>query len=259
MTTGLDRVLTGMTWMTDSADRERRLVELRSALAGAGKLRERELRLPESGRVYEIIMPDGIDPLLDAVVDDPEQNLPYWSQIWSSGVALADAILANPDLLNGQPVIEIGCGLGITAVAAVQAGAELTVTDYAPLSLTLARYNVLANTGSEPDAAVEFNWRSPGDEFLAATAQGYPIVLAADVLYESRDVEPLLRLLEQVVVPGGLLWLAEPGRAVAGRFVDLAVKHGWRFEHQSRHDGPWPDREDAGIKVTVHRLRRSST
>ena len=245
--------------MAGVADRERGLTELRAALAAAGTLRERELRLPESGQVYEIIMPDEIDPLLDAIVDDPEQNLPYWSQIWSSGVALGDAIVASPELLRRQRVIEIGCGLGITAIAAVQAGAELTVTDYAPLSLSLARYNVLANTGREPDAAIQFNWRSPSDEFLAVTAQGYPVVLAADVLYESRDVEPLLRLLEQVVVPGSLLWLAEPGRAVAGRFVDLAVKHGWRFEHQSRHDGPWPDREDAGIKVTVHRLRRSST
>lgn len=249
--------------MTEAKDRdperEARLAELRGALTDAGALREREVRLPESGRVYQIVMPDEIDPLLDAIVYDPEQNLPYWSQIWSSGVALADAIVEDPGVLAGQRVLEIGSGLGITASAAIEAGALLTVTDYAHLSLVLTRINTLMNSGREPDAALRFNWRSPDDAFLAATADGFPIVLGADVLYESRDVEPLLELVEQVVAPGGLLWLAEPGRAVARRFVDLAVERGWRIEQQSRHTGPWPDREDAGIEVTVHRLRRSGT
>jgi hypothetical protein len=81
------------------------------------------------------------------------------------------------------------------------------------------------------------------------------MLLAADVLYESRDVEPLLELVDRVVEPGGMLWLAEPGRAVAMRFVQLARTRGWQFD-DSRHPGPWPDPKDDGVVVRVYRMRR---
>src|SRR3712207_8681258 len=52
--------------------------------------------------------------------------------------------LFRSDSLTGERALEIGCGLGITAIAAVRAGADLTITDYAADALTLCRYNVLA-------------------------------------------------------------------------------------------------------------------
>ena len=85
---------------------------------------------------------------------------------------------------------------------------------------------------------------------------GFPVVLAADVLYERRDVAPLLALVERIVAPDGLLWLAEPGRAVAGAFVETARAQGWAGSSDT-HPGPWPDPKDAGVVVTVHQLRRS--
>jgi predicted nicotinamide N-methyase len=202
--------------------------------------------------VYEIEQPDDLDRLLDEIADDPEQNLPYWAEIWPSGVALADAIALHPAAVRGLRALEIGSGIGITAIAALRAGADLTVTDYAPPALDLCRRNTLANAGREPQT-LQFNWRNPSDEFLALGP--FPVVLAADVLYESRDVEPLLTLLEQIVAPSGLLWLAEPGRAVARRFVELARDRGWTGPQEDHH-GPWPDPNDAGITVSVYRLRR---
>lgn len=229
-----------------------RLACLRRELSAAMLVRDIEVRLPGSGEDLAIIKPDDMDRLLDAVEDDPEQNLPYWAEIWPSGVALADEIVAEPDALAGRRVFEIGSGIGITAAAALRAGADLTVADYAAAALTLCRANALLNAGREP-RTVRCNWRDPGDELLALAP--FPVVLAADVLYESRDVEPLLDLLEGLVAPGGLLWLAEPGRAVARRFVELAGQRGWHGESRT-HAGPWHDPEDAGTVVTVYRLRR---
>jgi hypothetical protein len=83
------------------------------------------------------------------------------------------------------------------------------------------------------------------------------VVLAADVLYERRDVDPLLALVERVVAPGGELWLAEPGRPPAARFLKSVGARGW-IEESEQCAGPWPDPEDnrKGIVVTIHRLRR---
>ncbi len=80
------------------------------------------------------------------------------------------------------------------------------------------------------------------------------MVLAADVLYEKRDIEPMLDLIEWLVEPGGLFWLAEPGRNVAERFNERATERGWT-DSMTFHAGPWPDPRDFNVSVTVHQMR----
>jgi predicted nicotinamide N-methyase len=240
----------------DGVERDigRRLDLLRAEASATGPLSQLRVVLPHSEQVYDLVVPSNVDALLDQAEADPEQNLPYWAEVWPSGIALADAILARPELLRGRRVLELGSGLGVTAVAALRAGASLTVADYAPESLLLCRANALRNAGREPET-VHLNWRRPGPHLFALAADGFPIVLAADVLYEKRDVEPLMALVGRLVAPGGLLWLAEPGRRVAEHFLTAATDAGWRGTTE-RHDGPWPDPRDAGVSVGVHRLRR---
>ncbi|HEX5163996.1 MAG TPA: methyltransferase [Thermomicrobiales bacterium] len=221
-----------------------------------GPLETVEVRLPESGVCYQITRPTDIDRLIDAMADDPEEVLPHWAEIWPSGIALADAMLAAPEVVRGRRALELGCGLGTTATAALQAGAELTVTDYAEGALALCRVNTRANAGRAP-AAMQLNWRRPSDALLELAGVGFPVVLAADVLYEARDIEPLLALTARIVAPGGTLWLAEPGRPIAREFVARAEAGGWRSS-QRRHGGPWPDERDGSVVVTVYRLERDT-
>jgi predicted nicotinamide N-methyase len=236
------------------AARDSRLAALRGGVAGVGDLALVTIRLPATGRPLEILQPTDLDRLLDRAADDPEQNLPYWAEIWPSGLALADAVLERPDLVAGRRVLELGSGLGLTAIAALAAGAELVAADYSPESLILCRYNALRNTGREP-ATLQLNWRQPDEASLELAGFGFPVVLAADVLYESRDVEPLLGLVTRLVAPGGFLWLAEPGRPPARRFLDTARSAGWTGPSTTHH-GHWPDPKDVGVTVGIHRLLR---
>ena len=203
-----------------------------------------------------ISRPVDYDRLIDDAAADPEQNLPYWAELWPSGVALAAKITRDPGTVRGVRVLELGCGLGVTAIAALRAGADLLVTDYSPEALALCSLNALDQAGAQP-RTLRVNWRDPGPTLLAAAADGFPVVLAADVLYEGRDVEPLLTLVERVVAPGGELWLAEPGRPPAARFLESIGGRGWTEESETC-SGPWPDAEDnrKGVVVTIHRLRR---
>lgn len=210
--------------------------------------------LPRSRRRYAVLRPTDTNALLDRAASDPEQNLPYWSEIWPSGVALADAIAKQPAAVAGRRVLEVGSGLGITAIAALDAGADLLAADYSPESLLLCRLNALRNAGREPET-LALNWREPEAAMVDRAVVGLPVVLAADVLYEGRDVEPLLALADRVVAPAGVFWLAEPGRAVASRFLEAADAAGWRATSRS-HAGPWPDPKDDWVRVGVHKLRR---
>ncbi len=200
--------------------------------------------------------PIDYDRLIDAAAADPEQHLPYWAELWPSGVALAATISRNPGTVHGARVLELGCGLGVTAIAALRAGADLLVTDYAPEALALCSLNALDQTDAQPKT-LRVNWRDPGRALHAAAGAGFPVVLAADVLYEGRDVEPLLALVERIVAPDGELWLAEPGRPPATCFLESILTRGWVAEREAC-SGPWPDAEDnrKGIVVTIHRLRR---
>jgi predicted nicotinamide N-methyase len=231
--------------------------ELLAALETIGPLRRERVTLPGIGQTFEIVRPAEFDRLLDVAADDPEQNLPYWAELWPSGIALAATVLRNQQALRGKRALELGCGLGVTAIAAVRAGADLLVTDYASEALALCTLNVLDQTGLEP-ASLQINWRDPTTASLVTAAgNGFPVVLAADVLYEERDIEPLLALVERIVAPNGELWLAEPGRRPAARFLEALRERGWSGPSEVCA-GPWPDPEDnrKSVVVGVHRLAR---
>jgi predicted nicotinamide N-methyase len=229
--------------------------ELRAALAAVGPLRVDPVDLPGTTESMMISRPVDYDWLIDDAAADPEQNLPYWAEVWPSGVALAAKIARDPAIVRAKRVLELGCGLGVTAIAALRAGADLLVTDYSPETLALCALNALDQAGELPKR-LRVNWR---DSELSPLAKedAFPVVLAADVLYERRDIEPLLALVERVVATGGELWLAEPGRPPAARFLEAILAGGWIVESEQCF-GPWPDAEDnrKEVVVAIHRLRR---
>src|SRR5690242_16163997 len=99
--------------------RARRLARLRARLTERLALRDVLVRLHRTGHEYQVLTPADQDRLLDEAEADPEQHLPYWAEIWPSGVALADLVLERADALAGRSVLELGSGLGITATAAL--------------------------------------------------------------------------------------------------------------------------------------------
>jgi predicted nicotinamide N-methyase len=214
-----------------------------------------DVLLPWSRRTVRIRRPAGIEELLDRAELDPEQNLPYFAELWPSGIALADLLAEQPEYVTGRRTLEIGCGLGLTAIIAAISGADLTVADYFAESLALATSNLLlANAGT--CHTVQLNWRDQASIDALIDEGRFPVVLAADVLYERRDIDPLLQFFNRILDDAGTLLLAEPGRAVATRFLSDAAAQGWDVGEIARHDGPWPDTKDASVRVGIHTLRR---
>jgi predicted nicotinamide N-methyase len=225
--------------------------------SGIGDLQEARVKILGTDQTFAISMPTDFDRLLDLAQDDPEQNLPYWAELWPSGIALAAHIVNYPGELRGIQAVELGCGLGVTATAAMRRGIRLIATDYAPEALALCAMNCAANDVPAPTLR-QMNWRKPDPDFLTAASNRIPLLLAADALYEERDIEPLLHLVQSNLSADGELWLAEPGRRPAARFVERISALGWRSSKTS-YDGPWPDPVDnrKGVVVTVHRMTRS--
>lgn len=236
------------------ADTAATLALLRRQLAHTGPLATEMVEIPQSRFVLEVTRPTDTNRLLDQAADDPEQNLPYWAEIWPSGIALAGDIVRCPERVRGRRVLELGSGVGITAAIALLHGATLTVTDYAEESLCLTRMTCLQNVGREPAGVRRINWRTPAVSALPNDGR-FDVVLAADCLYETRDIEPLRTAIDMLVAPGGALWLSEPGRKPAKTFLQ-GMKAGSWHGPETYWRGPWPDPTEAGTKVTTHWLRR---
>ncbi|MGH2615633.1 MAG: class I SAM-dependent methyltransferase [Thermomicrobiales bacterium] len=234
----------------------RRQNELLAILEPIGSLRVDRIPLPGTDVTLRITRTANLNRLLDVAANDPKQDhMPYWAEIWPSGVVLAGVIARQPGVFHGKRVLELGPGVGVTAVAAMQAGADLIVADYDRGSLAMCALNALDQTGAEPET-IFVNWRKPNAEFLAAARDGFSVILAADVLYETKDVKPLVKLVGRILAPEGELWLAHPGRDAAERLVKEFRQRGWRDEREEcASPRPDPNYHTWDI-VTIHRFRR---
>jgi predicted nicotinamide N-methyase len=156
-----------------------------------------------------VLRPRDAEALLDDDAFEHEEYLPYWAELWPSGQALARRVSARA--LRGARVLELGCGLGLPSLAAALAGGRVLATDWSPDAIELLRANAARN-GARLETA-QAAWEAPGP--LLARAP-WDLVLAADVLYERRNVPVLLDLLPRL---GGEVWLADPGRPPAPEFL----------------------------------------
>jgi predicted nicotinamide N-methyase len=174
--------------------------------------------VPVRGEPVELLRPVDFEELLTDEAFEREELLPYWAHLWRSAVGLAEELA--PRSLGGMRVLELGCGLGLPSIVAARAGARVTATDWSPPALAATAANATRN-----DASVETlrcAWERP--DAIVARAP-WDLVIAADVLYERRNVDLLLELLPRLR-PREVL-IADPGRVVAETFVERAPEH-WR-------------------------------
>jgi len=149
--------------------------------------------------------------LLDEEAFADDEFLPYWGELWPAGLALADAL---PPRLDDVRVIELGCGLGLPSLVAAARGARVTAVDWAADAIALLHTNAAAN-GLAVDARVR-DWRELDGDF--------DLALAADVLYEARNVEPLARVLPQLASEALVALAGRPHEAeFLGRVVHEPV------------------------------------
>ncbi len=180
-------------------------------------------------------------------------HMPYWALLWPSGLALAEALLTNRETLRRANALELGCGLGATAIAAIDCGTTLTATDCFAEALLFTRYNARRNTGREPRTLLA-DWRGESGRTACVSAGRVEVLLAADVLYEEEDIAPLMELALRVLAPGGVFWLAEPGRRVSRRFVEVARAREWRDDERV-YERAWPPDGEV-VCVSVHRFTK---
>jgi predicted nicotinamide N-methyase len=196
-------------------------------------------------RTYRIVHPASVDELLVEEDFEHEERLPYWAELWPSAVALARS-LARRDLA-GARFVELGCGVGLPTVVALDRGARVLATDHNVAALDFAVHNAKTNVGREPETLL-LDWFAPDLDGLGA----FDLVVAADVLYERRNTGALADLVPRLLAPRGEAIFADPRRPPAPDFLKAVKARGLEVAT----GGANVEQGGRKVRVCLHRLRR---
>ena len=196
------------------------------------------------GRSWRLERPRSADDLINEADFERDERLPYWADLWPSAIALADAAAAMAG--EGRTAIEFGCGLGLPSLAALQAGFDVTATDYYADALRFARRNAMGNLGR--DLATRLvDWGA-----FPADLGRFDLVLASDVLYERRYAPLVARAVVRSLSAEGVALVADPGRPALRAFLESCEAFGAVV--RERH-AAGSGLESAKQMITLHEVR----
>ena len=194
-----------------------------------------------------------------ALLDDPvvreahdrDEYMPYWADLWPAARMLSKAIAKEdwsryPATGDKLHALELGCGLGIPGLTALACGLRVTFTDYDLTALTFvaanARRNKLYDFQTMP-----LDWRCPPADLRV------PVLLGADLTYETRNIDPLVGLIQKMLLPGGVCLLTDQDRTPAPLLREALGRAGLKYHQEMMRAG-----EPGGYRVqgTLYRIRQ---
>ncbi len=169
---------------------------------------------------------------------------PYGLELWPAAAHLAAEILAAAPG-QGRSAVELGCGLGLVAIAAARAGWSVTATDHDEYALDFCLHN--AGLNGIDIVARPFDWST------GQLPDTFELILAADVLYEQRNHQPIAHCIRTHLTSGGAAMITDPNRAIADAFPRVAEQAGLHITEHAR-----PANRDIATDARLFRIGRGS-
>jgi predicted nicotinamide N-methyase len=171
---------------------------------------------------------------------------PYWALVWSGAKLLAQHVVQAIDC-RGKAVLDVGCGLGLTAIAAARCGAAVAAIDRDLAAIEFLLASAAAN-GVHVEALV-------GDVTQVRLPRRYDLVLAAELVYDVASFDRLGAALVSALAPGGSLWVADASRVNAHAFYEGLERRGLAIQEVAVRE----EREEGSpIRVRLVELKRTS-
>jgi predicted nicotinamide N-methyase len=147
-----------------------------------------------------------------------EMNVPppYWAFAWAGGQALARYLIDHPHEVAGKRVLDLGTGSGLTAIAAMKAGAaSVLAADVDRMALASVHLNTQEN-----GVVAETTDR----DLLAGPPDGHEVVLVGDLFYERELADRVLTYISLAAGRGARVLIGDPQRNYfpQGRFQMVA-------------------------------------
>lgn len=139
------------------------------------------------------------DALLDAGLPPP-----FWAFAWAGGQALARFVLDHPEYVAGKHVLDFACGCGISAIAAMKAGAaSVLASDIDPLACTVTEMSAALN---------DVSLTTTPENLVGKMGLDVDVILAGDVCYEQPLSDEVQAWLAAYAARGVAVLIGDPGR-----------------------------------------------
>lgn len=148
-----------------------------------------------------------------------DDYMPYWSYLWPAATTMAAAV-QRAGWPAGTEILEVGCGIGLVGLAALDRGGNVTFSDYDPVAVECALLNAARNGLSAAAGGLVLDWRRPIE-------RQWPVILGCEVTYEPKLHRTLLDMLKAMLARDGVCLLGDPGRSQASPFVRTAREQGF--------------------------------
>ena len=178
------------------------------------------LIVESGGRSYILSRLGDLESLWEGLSDGIDENhIPYWTELWPASLALGEWLDERAEEIENRVCLDIGCGLGFLSLLAQARGARVLGMDLEGEALFYARKNAVLN-GRKP-SFTRMDWNHP-----AARKGAFERIIASDILYEARFMEPLAAFLAHSLAKDGFAWIADPCRSFFAGFVAVLAKNG---------------------------------
>ena len=108
---------------------------------------------------------------------------PYWAYLWPGGAALIAHLAANPDLVRGRRVLDLGAGSGLVGIAAAVLGAQaVTASEVDPVAARVIALNAALNGVAVAQVGDVLDGACPDVDLILVGDLFYAPDLAARVL-----------------------------------------------------------------------------
>jgi predicted nicotinamide N-methyase len=203
----------------------------------------------------------GHDPVSLYALADPEASIdsgallrernipdpPYWALVWTGARAIA-AVVAGRSMPPFVRVLDLGCGLGLSGLAAARRGFSVTFGDYLEEPLEFVRATLAREAIFRGDVQhIDFT--------RDQATQKYELILAADIVYDPAHYAPLTSYLEASLAPRGTILLTESLRADARVFLEGMAARGFADDKRAL----WVMEDGRRERTWLHTLQKSGT
>jgi predicted nicotinamide N-methyase len=204
-----------------------------------------EFSVTSGNKTMQFYCPKDADEVLNAISDEhyeKDQFLPYWVEHWPSAQVLFPFVMQS-DFAENTRICELGCGLGIISAATASRSLYTLSVDISPEACIFAHTNIERNGGIP--RVMSSDWRHMGVKIR------FDQIIASDVLYEERWIEPILECINAIMTRDGKAWIADPRRKHWGNFKTAASKMG--FIQEVIHSG---SANEGKTTIEILELRR---
>ncbi len=174
------------------------------------------------GRSWILERPSDLESMWESMTDfNDDERLPYWTEVWPASIVLCKWLEQNRSKIQNNVCMDVGCGIGLTALVGQWLGANVVAMDYEPEALKYGKQNAVHNNVPSPRWAA-MDWRRP-----AFMRHGAAFVWGGDIMYEQRFAVPILNFFDHVLALGGVAWIAEPSRTIYDTFRHALRSRRW--------------------------------